>query len=242
MKVQLNDHSLYKETPEDSTNKDDFHTVEWGIEPNAGFVIGRVLSPVFLTHLGHTVKLEDSAKGGSIIICGANCNINDLTNGSKAHTYAIDSGYRNCNPKWWTSFQPTTYDRVLSNINITKLLPLGSARQRDSKSMLILHNPFTFYFRRHSSFSPHQLMSRSTIWNANIVGAEVLSVIQICSILGYRTLYVAGFENLDNIVINNLKNSIKKLSLYGIKIYDCDNAFKSILEAKSIEEAISNCI
>jgi len=236
--TKIPDHNLYNAKPGTSTLKADFQTVEWGREANAGWQIGRSSNPVLFTADGHNVRLEDSARGSSVLITDKSFKTSiDLNN---VHVWAVGEAITEYPCKIWTP-DDCGYDlKYWNNQSILKLLPLQMARQKRKDEKYISHSPNCFYYRRHSSFNPAFFLQEETIWNDGSKESHVMSALQLAIILGYREIYIAADMKTDSRAYQHIQNINKFLINHKIKVFSCGNM--SIFPRADITAACSSCI
>lgn len=233
-------HNLYIAKPGSSTIRQDFQTVEWGREANASWKIGVSSNPVFFTADGHTVHLEDSARGSSVMIINSNSEISqDLSN---THTWCINDAIIKFPCKIWApNRNARNFDlKYWSNQSILKLMPLMMARERNSNGKLVDHSPNCFYYRRHNSFNAAEFLKEETIWQEESIDSDVVSSLKLALVLGYRRIYLA--TKMDN--TSKAYQYIAQIHQIATKnngsiIKNCGNI--DILPEASIDEALADC-
>jgi len=237
--MNTQDHNLYIAKQGSSTIKQDFQTVEWGREANASWKIGKSSNPVFFTADGHTVHLQDSARGSSIIILNSNFEKNiDLIN---VHTLCINDAITKFPCKiWMPNRNSKGYDeRYWSNQSIMKLMPLMMARERKADGKLTSHSPNCFYYRRHSSFNAVEFLNEETIWQEESVESDVVTSLKLALVLGYRKIYLAVNVDKTSRAYQFLAQMHKMLMKDGLEVKNCGNI--DILQQSDINEALDNC-
>lgn len=219
----LKNHNLYTPRPGHSEVKDDFHTVEWGREANAGFVIGKTSFPVFFTADGHNVHLQDSARGASIMIVTPNASPNDAY--GKAHTWGIAEACSFCKPSIMTVFQnPNDFNiKQWFNPAIMKIVPLRLARIYRTDRRLVSHSPSTFYFRRHRSCSAVDFTNEETIWHNDDPLNNIFAVVQLAVIMGYRQIFINKLDwpKTGTSTTNQIDSCVKLINNTDIKLFNC---------------------
>lgn len=190
----------------------DMQTLEWGRERNAGFKIGRIWYPVpmFFTADGHNVKLEDMARGASVILAGPDSRIKengviyvDNQNAGFINIITKDYGNRKC------------YD-ILNRVNTIKLMPTEFARLRRSDNKLVSHSPNCFYFVRSDTFKPDQFYTEDAFCNAGD-GSGLSASIKLLYVMGYRRIFIDGFTIQSN-AKNNLNIICRKAEELGLEL------------------------
>jgi len=236
--TNIPDHNLYSARPGSSVIKSDFQTVEWGREANASWLIGKSSNPVFFTADGHNARIEDSARGSSVLIVDNNADINvDLSN---VHVWAIGEAISKYPCKIWTPKNENHQIKYWNNQSILKLMPLQMARSKRNDGKLISHSPNCFYYRRHSSFNSVFFLQEETIWNDGSDDSGVISSLQLAIILGYRKIYIDAKINANTKIYQNLHNISKLLIESNINVYSCNGC--EIFPCVGISSACSNCI
>ena len=221
-------------------NSDDTHTLEWGRERNSGFVIGRVMSPspMFFTADGHSVHLEDTARGASIIIAGPDTK-NELMD-RNVYLWAIGKAINKAfNAHIWTTVsEPGSYDKVWSNPSILKIVPASFAHIKNAKGF-IAHSPFTFYFRRHDEFSPQNFLFENSVYGPNNGDFYLLTVLRLAYVMGFRNVYLTGMSVSDRVKdIMKIINPMFERNKFHVHDIDCGLSIKKA----DIGTAMSACI
>lgn len=236
----MNNHNLYMAKPGASTVKNDFQTAEWGREANAGFKIGRSSNPVFFTQDGHNVKLEDCAKGSSILICDGNVNIDyDLGN---VHVWAANKAINKYPCSIWTpSMDVASYNSdYWKSPAFMKILPLQAARLKRNDGKLVSHSPYCFYYRRHTSFNAANFVTEETVWYDESEGSDVLAALKLAIIMGYRNIFLAANVDAKSKTFQHLQQINKILNDSKINIYNCGNI--NLFPTTDIAKACRSCI
>lgn len=192
--------------------REDWQTIEWGRARNAGFAIGRITmpTPMFWNADGASVKLDDMARGGSIMLVGREAN--DCVD---AKCFAIGNGYRKCKPFIWSAFdEPKQYN--VWNESYLKLVPLQMARICVD-NIKVANYPFAFYFMRHRTFSSDNFWYENSIFsNKKTLGSDVFSSIKILYVLGYRNIYVYGVGKVDEDIASIIFKRSPGVNLYSV--------------------------
>jgi hypothetical protein len=143
--------------------RSDMQTLEWGRERNAGFQIGRIWYPVpmFYTADGHNVKLEDMARGSSVLLSGPNSKV-----GGQGQIVCVNNYMHS-----WMTIITKNYNnkenyKVLNRADSIKLMPAEFARMKRSDTKLVSHSPNCFYFVRCDSFKIDQFFMEDAFCGA----------------------------------------------------------------------------
>lgn len=232
-------HNLYEPKPGQSIVKSDFQTIEWGREANSSWKIGISSNPAFFTADGHNVRLEDSARGASVLITDRSIDADiDL---NSVHIWGVNKAIETIPCKIWT---PTSdvqnYDmKYWNNQAILKLLPLQVARTKRKDGKFISHSPNCFYYRRHTSFNAAFFLQEETIWSDNTNGSEIVTALKISIMLGYRNIFINTNINHESKPFQHLQQ-IASLLPPSISITNCGNL--NMFQSCDISEACSSCI
>jgi hypothetical protein len=238
---EIQNHNLYTPNPGSSLTKKDFQTVEWGRESNASWAIGKSSNPVFFTADGHNVKLEDYAKGSSVLIVHKS-SIPQI-NLSGVHVWGIDEVANDIKVNIWSVFGvPIGYNiKPWLNPTILKLLPLQYARDVRQDKKLTSHSPNCFYYRRHTSFNAANYLLEETIWNDNSDFSEILSTLKLAIVLGYRKIFIsANIIDENNKTFKHLLQIAPMLSNFNISMSFTENI--GSLPKTDINKACEQCI
>lgn len=242
MNNQILNHNLYSPNSGASPNKRDFQTVEWGRETNSSWIIGKSSNPVFFTADGHNVKLEDYARGSSVLIVHKS-SIPDIPNHANAHIWGIDEVANHLNVNIWSVFnKPIDHElRPWLNPAILKLLPLQFARDVRQDRRLTSHSPNCFYYRRHSSFNAANFLLEETIWSDNSEFSEIVSVLKLAIVLGYRKIFIsANLTDEISKAYKHLNQLIPILDENDIAVFACGKV--GPLSTIDINKAVEHCI
>lgn len=237
----MNNHNLYKPNPGSNLVKNDFHPLERGREKNSGFVIGKSSSPAFFTADGHTVHLQDCARGASIMIMFDNADVSISFNG--VHNWCLDDACNLCTPDIWTTFKnpKSLNNEMWMSPKIIKIIPMSMTYLKIINDVITAHMPYTFYFRRHTSFNAANFLLEETVWSDNSTGSDILSIIKLAILLGYRNIYLNGkINNIDPIVAKNIETINNFIKNSSINIFSCKP--DGIFEYINITEAYQKCI
>jgi hypothetical protein len=196
-------------------NKNDFHTIEWGKEPNTSFVIGRVQFPVpmFWDAEGHKVHLEDNAKGSSVILVGNKCS----TPYNRCHCVAVDNEFES-QMKIILKFDSVNIKTLKSAA--VKIMPLEYARILRPDGVFNFHSPFTYYFMRNNKYQYDNFWYEDCFFhNETMAYSSMITSIRILFVMGYRTIFLDGFDPMsaDFVIYDDIiKNSVNKLRIFNI--------------------------
>ncbi len=220
-------------------NSGDTHTIEWGRERNAGFVIGRVMhpTPMFFSADGHSVHLEDMMRGASIIISGPD--VNSALVDRNAHVWAIGRAISRLKAHIWTAVsEPAVYDSTWANPSILKIVPAEYAQMKN-KYGHIAHSPQTFYFRRHDEFSPQNFLFENSVYGPASGEFALLTVLRLAYLIGFRDVYLTGIKAPDRVKeIIKMIDPMFERNKFNVHDIDCGLSLKKA----SIDAAISSCI
>ena len=214
-------------------NKDDFRSIEWGKEPNASFVVGRVQFPVpmFWDAEGHKMHLEDHARGLPVILSGGGSydNHNNIT---------VNSNDRS-NIKIMTKLADISLKTLKSPA--IKLMPLEFARSTRSDGVYNFHNPFACYYMRNNKYQRNDFWYEDSFFSDDATGFnDLITSIRILFVMGYRTIYLDGFKSGSNdfaIFDDVIKNSVGKIKIFNIGSSDMRNVPK-FDKARALSECI----
>lgn len=220
-------------------NSGDTHTIEWGRERNAGFVIGRVMhpTPMFFTADSHSVHLEDMMRGSSVIIAGPD--VGPGLSDRNAHTWAIGKAIQKLKAHiWTTASEASAFDSTWTNPSIMKIVPAEYAHLKN-KYGFIAHSPNTFYFRRHDEFSPQNFLFENSVYGPTNGEFVLLTVLRLAYLIGFRDVYLTGIKTSDRVKeIIKLINPMFERNKFNVHDIDCDLAVKKA----NMDAAISSCI
>lgn len=240
--TKIQNHNLYVPNPGSSLVKKDFQTAEWGRESNSSWAIGRSSNPVFFTADGHNVKLEDYAKGSSVLIVH-NTSVPTKEQLKDVHVWGINEVANQIKVNVWSAFnKPQQYTmKPWLNPAILKFLPLQFARDSRQDGKLTSHSPNCFYFRRHSSFNAAHFLLQETIWNDGSDFSEILSTLKLAIVLGYRKIFIsANITDESSAAYRHLSKIIPFLDDNEVQVATCGNI--GPLPKIDIDKACKQCI
>lgn len=215
-------HNLYIPNPGLENQKNDLKIIEHGRERFSGFLIGKSSFPCFFNADGHTVHLEDSARGNSVMIMMEDSEVSDAL--YKTTTWNLNSNIGM--PDFLTITNPINiYDKILSSTKTTKILPLEYCEKTN-------HNPFCFYYIR-NDFLNEGFLLEETI-NAN----EYITIIKLAYIMGFRNICFNG-EIKNPSLISKYFNIASELGLKINITVNCDELNEYYI---TINEAYEKCI
>ena len=235
-------HNLYKPNPGLSPVRSDNQVLEWGVDMNAAYAIGRSSSPSFFTFDGHNARLEDSARGAAVMLLFDD--FDKSINYTDVNTWGFDEAVKHVKPNLWTTLHPTKYinSPVWAMPSVLKIMPLEWTYNKASNDRRISHCPSTFYFRRHSHFNESSFFSEETIWFDQDHDITLLVSVKLAFLMGYRKIFINGPNAIGN---EKVRSHIEKLkpwiTKYNINIFSCDHD-NSIIPNISIDEACRTCI
>lgn len=254
MNKTLKNHGFYKPCVGRSENKNDFHRIEWGKDRFAGFQIGKTSFPVFFTADGNDVHLQDSARGASVMIVTNKANVKGAF--GKAHTWGISEACNFCKPNIATIFNNVhLFDNLLfDNPSILKIFPIKIANDIRSDKKAMYHSANTFYFRRHSSCSAFNITKEQTIWYDETNSDDdddlrmvlnVISIIQLAYILGYRRIFVNKLDwpDTESLKLQNANKCIEAFKQAGVEVSNCGQKageIRQISTKKAFKEVFNN--
>jgi hypothetical protein len=227
-------HNLYKPNAGLSTDKADFNQIQWGIQRDSGFVIGKSSFPVFFTADGHNAHIEDSARGSSIVICTKTTERIP----SNVHTMGIDECQCDPNIIMIDNLSSINKSHLLSP-SILKLAPASMAAQRINGTMLA-HFPFVFYYRKHKSFNAASFFLEETIWSDGNQDLSIFSAIKLAFVLGYREIYLGDIKQSTK-AYSNFKLLMRYVGGSGLKLFKIGSGPEEI-PSMSASEAFKKCI
>ena len=192
-------------------------------------------APLFFTADGHSVHLEDMARGASIVIIGEDSKITP----SSFYSWSIGKAIKKHKSSLWTATsEPESYREVWNNPSILKLVPSAFAQVKcDNK--FIAHAPFTFYFRRHEEFSPQNFLFEDTVYSPTGPEFVLFTIIRLAYIVGFRNLYFTGITTSSR-VKDVLKNMDQVFVKNRLNLYDIDSNLP--LKKTNLDVAIAKCI